>query len=225
MSASRASKAMNLSKYLASGLLILGMTSMAWAGVVSVDITNPDISGLNAGAANGQEKVVNFWPFYWNYPNSLNLYNNFTGFGDATTGIASPSVLEFAAGNSGTANPTKFGSGEFVGPSVSEWGGHPISTAFKYGGVESPDFGPNSFMGFRIDGGSQDYIYGYIEVTWSSATDTFEILSAAYESVANVAIQTPSAPVPEPATGAMVALLMGSGALSQWRKNRRDKKC
>jgi len=46
------------------------------------------------------------------------------------------------------------------------------------------------------------------------------LVSAAYEDT-GAAIQTPAnAPVPEPASGAVVALLMGGTALRQWRKKR-----
>ena len=46
-------------------------------------------------------------------------------------------------------------------------------------------------MGFSF----YDYVatyYGYIEVTWNSTTDTFEILSAAYESTGGVGIVIPA---------------------------------
>jgi hypothetical protein len=88
----------------------------------------------------------------------------------------------------------------------------------------SPDFGSGSYMGFRFGSGS-NFNYGWIEVTWSGSTNTFEILAAAYESQANTAILAGdvggvSAPAPSPAS--LLALIVGGAALRQWRQRRRS---
>ena len=79
----------------------------------------------------------------------------------------------------------------------------------------SPDFGSNTYMGFRSYSGPDFFIYGYLEVTWVSATDTFTIWGGAYESDYNVGItipSTPSAAVPEPGqVAASLLLLSGIG--------------
>jgi hypothetical protein len=89
----------------------------------------------------------------------------------------------------------------------------------------SPDFGSGSYMGFVFGSGS-NFNYGWIEVTWSGSTNTFEILAAAYESQANTAILagdvgSVSAPAPSPAS--LLALIAGGAALRQWRQRRRSK--
>jgi hypothetical protein len=80
-------------------------------------------------------------------------------------------------------------------------------------GTESPDFGPNSFLGFKDALGR----YGYIETTWNSTTNQFQIFSAAYESEVGVGILTPGA-VSEPTS----ALLSALGASMLLRRRRRQ---
>ena len=100
-------------------------------------------------------------------------------------------------------------------------------TAFRYiygrNDYKAPVFGTNSFMGFRFSTNENvDVYYGWLEVTWNG-TDTFQILAAAYEDTPNTAIaagSTGGGAVPEPASSAIVALLMGGTALRQWRKKR-----
>jgi len=88
----------------------------------------------------------------------------------------------------------------------------------------SPDFGPNSFIGFRFAslGG---FKYGYIEVLWNwtgtPSTSSFQLLSAAYEDQANTAIVTPAGSVvPEPTSMA----IFGLGALGMAYRARRKSK-
>ena len=69
-------------------------------------------------------------------------------------------------------------------------------------------------MGFRSGNGH----YGYLEVTWTSATDTFQILSGAYESVAGVGITAGAAPVPEPSTAVLSLGALAAGAFIRRRK-------
>ncbi|MFM2013199.1 MAG: hypothetical protein RLZZ396_1983 [Planctomycetota bacterium] len=93
-----------------------------------------------------------------------------------------------------------------------------LAVYFKTNARTVADFGPNSFLGFKTSGGQ----YGYIEVTWTASTNTFRLISAAYEDTPGVAIQTPGgqAPVPEPASAMIASLFLGGVALKRWRNKR-----
>jgi hypothetical protein len=95
------------------------------------------------------------------------------------------------------------------------------STAFRFATHVSPDFGSNSFLGFKDNFGR----YGYIETTWNSTTNQFQIFSAAYESVAGVGIRTPGgAAVPEidpSGLASTMSLVMGSVAMLEQRRRKR----
>ena len=79
-------------------------------------------------------------------------------------------------------------------------------------------------MGFKTAQGN----LGWLKVTWSGATDTFQVYSAAYESVAGVAILAGdtggSAAVPEPAQVASSLLLLALGSAGVAIQRRRAKK-
>ena len=78
-------------------------------------------------------------------------------------------------------------------------------------------------MGFKTAQGN----FGWLEVTWSGATDTFQIHSGAYESVANVAIlagDTGTSAVPEPGQVASSLLLLALGAAGVAIQRQRAKK-
>ena len=79
-------------------------------------------------------------------------------------------------------------------------------------------------MGFKTYGGS----YGWLEVTWDSVSQDFQIYSGAYESVANVAILAGdtggSAAVPEPGQVASSLLLLALGAAGVAIQRQRAKK-
>ena len=148
---------------------------------------------------------------------ATNGWNGFTGLtlnnGNNVGGF-------LATGKFGPNDPINVGPGVTIGASSGIWADSLASTSFKSSDRTVSDFGPNSFLGFKTAAGR----YGYIEVLWTASTNTFKLVSAAYESDVGVAIQTPSGggAVPEPASGAVVALLMGGTALRQWRKKRRQ---
>ena len=80
-------------------------------------------------------------------------------------------------------------------------------------------------MGFKTAQGN----YGWLEVTWAGATDTFQIYSGAYESVANVAILAGdtgggTSAVPEPGQVASSLLLLALGAAGVTIQRQRAKK-
>lgn len=89
----------------------------------------------------------------------------------------------------------------------------------------SPDFGPGSYLSFYVIDSFSNAYYGWIEITWSGSTNTWEILSAAYESQAGTAIlagDTGSVSAPAPSPAFLLALIVGGAALRQWRQRRRE---
>ena len=80
-------------------------------------------------------------------------------------------------------------------------------------------------MGFKTAQGN----FGWLEVTWAGATDTFQLYSAAYESVAGVAILAGdtgggTSAVPEPGQVASSLLLLTLGAAGVAIQRQRAKK-
>lgn len=225
------SRRYRLNTYLATGLGACGLASSAEAGVVSINITSPNISGVNAGVASGAKTVITSWPIAG--AGELEIYNAFTYNADVGSGTRwgfdgdnnGDGRLRFAI-TGGYASARNFSAGSLIDSSA-YWSGNSNHIAFRY--ISAPDdhkapvFGTNSFMGFRFSTNRNvDVYYGWLEVTWNG-TDTFQILAAAYEDTPNTAIaagSTGGGAVPEPASSAIVALLMGGTALRQWRKKR-----
>ncbi len=189
--------------------------------LASVGSPTKDITGTNAGAGTSNIYVINPCG-----PNSgqWNIYRNsaFSLFGIA--GAANGSGKMYIATNGGTASPKNFGLGATINSS-STFSNIGSNTLFNFTGTKSPDFGANSFLGFRFtsDGGAS-FKYGYIEATWIGSSNQFQFLSAAYENTAGVGI-TAGAAVPEPGTLALgsLALLAGGGAaVRRYRKQRQN---
>jgi len=83
--------------------------------------------------------------------------------------------------------------------------------------------GAGSYLGFRARTSnlSNDWTYGYFQVTWNSTSQNFQIFSGAYESTVNTPI---TVPVPEPTGVALAgigALALGAGAIRRSRKARK----
>jgi len=131
-------------------------------------------------------------------------------------GLSGFEGLSFANGGS-NASPFKFSLNDSIGSSANWGGGGDTSLFQKYADV-SPNFGSGSYMGFRTAQNN----YGWLEVTWDSASQDFRIFSGAYEDQAGVAILAGAGPgpaaVPEPGTWAASALLAGGAAFVRWRK-------
>ena len=212
-----------LGGYLAAGLgaSVLG-TAESEAGVVTLDLgpTGFNVLGPNAGVASGSYRGVAGFPFAGGP--TLKLYN---GYGSDYVGVAGSNLsatnqLEFAFLGS-EASPQRFGANTAIDASADFTTYLP--SLFRLDTYTSPDFGASSYLGFRVLSGT-DYYYGYLEATWSASTDTFELLSGAYESTPNTAITTPAA-VPEPSAIALTgigALALGAGAIRRSRKARKE---
>lgn len=216
-----------LGSYLAAGLgATTGITASSDAAIIDIDIgpSGFNIGGVNGGLPPGFGRTV--YPFPFTDQGDLALLNRITYSGATYTGVG-PGLygsggLLFATVGS-YANPAKFLQNASIGGSAT-WTSYPALTMFK---VEtesqdftSPDFGPNNYLGFQTADGN----YGWLEVTWSSATSEFQILSGAYESVPGVAIPAGVQAVPEPSTlvlGGIGALVCGGAALRRLRKQKR----
>jgi len=213
-----------LGAYLAIGVGTGALATSAEAAVVPIPV-GP--SGFNITGVNGGVTAGTFTTIY-NFPTtgagSLFLSNAF--FSGQVTGVYGGSGFGLATGGSNiTVDPVNFAAGALIDADAGGGGGEfrssSVSSLFKYGTLVSPDFGPNSFLGFRDAFGR----YGYIETTWNSTTNQFQIFSAAYESVAGVGIMTPgAAAVPEiDPTGLVstMSLVMGSVAMLEQRRRKR----
>ena len=179
-----------VTRRLSMGAILLSCTivsaSSSEAAVVSLDLgaSGLNILGPNAGLSAGTKRDV-FLNGLGGVNSSFDLRDNYSGM----WGLDPSANFEISIiSNAATANPTNFATGQSIG-GTGNWATGGPATSFRHGpssGV-SPDFGANSFLGFRIINGS-DYNYGYLEALWNSSTNTFELLSGAYESTANTAI-------------------------------------
>ena len=194
------------------GAGILG-THSAEAAIVTIDIgpSGFNIEGVNAGLAPSSTRAVLDFPMSGG--GLLRLYN-----ASVAKGAFGSSGLAFATtGASG--DPFDFSGGATIGSSFSgTWGG--TSSLFKYGNT-SPDFGADSYLGFRTSQGN----YGWMKATWDG-TD-FQFYSAAYEDVVGTSIvagDTGSVAVPEidpNGLASALSLVMGSAAMLEQRRRKR----
>ena len=211
---SSAQQTARLGAYLAAGLGVSGAAmSTSEAAIVIIDIgpSGFNIGGVNAGLRYGNYLKRNNFPFtgagmLFDANGSYHLWGLFCNSG-----------LSFASGGS-YASPSKFSLGDSIG-GYANWNLSP-DMLFQYFSDVSPNFGPGSYMGFRTAQNN----YGWLEVTWDSASQDFQIFSGAYEDQAGVAILAGAgagpAAVPEPGTWAAAALLAGGAAFARWRKRR-----
>jgi hypothetical protein len=213
-----AKQSARLGVYLAAGLGVSGAamsTSEAALITINIDPSGFDIGGVNAGLADGNYRTIYDFPFTG--AGSMDVMNGIGGgriwglFSMAGDGVG----LSFAAGGS-PASPFNFSLGASIGSSATWRKGN--QSEFQNITSVSPDFGPGSYMGFKTSQGN----YGWLEVTWDSASQDFQIFSGAYEDQVGVAILAGAgagpAAVPEPGTWAAAALLAGGAAFVRWRK-------
>ena len=199
----------------AIALITLISGGISRAGVVTIDLTG--YTGLNAGlASGGRVQISGFVPGATNRLDIMNGFNTFVG-------LVSGLSLQAGGGGFATGNPDatpiNFGPGALIDATAGggAFNATLVSPVFRAGSKYSPAFGPNSFLGFKDSLGR----FGYIEVTWDGV-NSFELISAAYESTPGVAIQTPdgSGAVPEPTSMA----IFGLGTLGMAYRARRKAK-
>lgn len=189
--------------------------NLAAAGIDSVNIT-----GLNAGKTFGSSR------------RSRTVVPGFVGtdelrirFDSLRIGLDPEDSMRIAI-DGGRTSPHSFGAGATIDGSFGgTWSKSSGDTTFYADDPSfSPDFGPNSFIGFRFSSGG-GFNYGYIEVLWNwtgtPSTSSFQLLSAAYEDQENTSIVTPGGSVPEPTSMA----IFGLGALGMAYRARRKSKC
>ncbi|MBU3666364.1 MAG: hypothetical protein FGM15_10890 [Chthoniobacterales bacterium] len=211
-----------LGAYFAAGVgASFAATSNSDAAIVNIGIgTGPgefNMGGTNAGVS--LNSVINFYNFPFAGGGTMNAYN----FPATWMGLAAAGGLYLAI-DGGNTSPRNFSSNTLIDGSAT-WSSHFWETLFRYTFYDTtvaPDFGPGSYIGFR------NYFadtYGWLEVTWSSTANEFQILSGAYEEQPGVGILAGARapipePVPEPGTWAAAALLAGGAAFARWRKRR-----
>ena len=209
-----------LAAYLATGIGAgLVATPSADAAIVTIDITSTgfDLDGPNAGVSPGGSTNKNHFPIF--NGGTIQAFN-MNGF--APKGLYGAGGLCFSAG-SAPATPVKFTLNQSIDSSANWTDGQ--GTVFYAVGTDSPDFGAGSYMGFKTAQGN----YGWLEVTWAGATDTFQVYSGAYESDVGVAILAGdtgggTSAVPEPGQVASSLLLLTLGAAGVAIQRQRAKK-
>ena len=210
-----------------AGLLLAAFTS-AQAALIPIDLTNfggQNITGINAGLPNGGDLFI----LNQNLGSAaggidLGIFaNSHSWFGFSLKYSDPNRQVAVAVNSSNDSDPTVFASGGSIGSS-SLWSFSSWNYAFTTpSGPVAPDMGPGSYLGFRLTTPSNDYLYGYIEATWNSSSQTFQLLSAAFEDTPNQPIiaGSASASVPEPGGAAMMGVGVLAVALGVFRHFRK----
>ena len=191
----------------------LGLATSADAAIVVMDLgpTGLNLLGPQANVANFSSQSVNNFPVSGSQLFIVNNAGGMYGFeGDGTLQLAVYST-------SASMNPRNYGFGSSI-DATGSFTGSATASRFKDVSFTSPDFGPNSYMGFRVQVGT-DFMYGWMEVTWTGATNQFEILAAAYETDLNTSILAGATGGGVPLPGA--AGLAACGLLGLGRRPRR----
>ena len=222
-----AKQSARLGAYLAAGLGASTVaTSTADAAIVNINIgpTGFNIGGINGGVGYNYLTPRHIPSFPMPGAGILVMANDYFRIG-----LYGAFGLNFAF-NGGFASPRNFAFGSSIGASAAFTGGIFFDTSFSsyyynyYNNISndatSPNFGPGSYMGFRTAQGN----YGWLEVTWDSASQDFQILSGAYEDQPGVAIAAGAevSPIPEPGTWVALAVFAGGAAFTRWRQRRNE---
>ncbi|HWL53663.1 MAG TPA: PEP-CTERM sorting domain-containing protein [Chthoniobacteraceae bacterium] len=184
------------------------------AAVVTMDVSS--ISGPNAGIPSESLLEISMSDLTdgaLTVP--LQGFNASLGVGLGT----GPSTSFSIATGSGKASPVRFSDGDTI-DSGDQFSTDFTRTVFYYPTEEAiaPDWGPGSYLGFKVDENDTDTYYGWLEITWDSDTQVFQILSGAYESTPGVGISVPRA-IPEPSSLALLAL--GASGLAALRRRKK----
>jgi hypothetical protein len=187
------------------------------AAIVMIDLTSVggnNITAPNGGVASGTKLTITNW--LGAGTGTLEIYNNSNGY----WGLDGDGGLQFAVSGGGYASPRNFAANATIDGSAS-WTNGGDDSVFRYFTDISPNFGAGSFMGFRF-GTSGNYNYGYLEVTWNSSTNVFQLISGAYESTANTGILAgaTAAAVPGGGVSAMAMMALGGGAFRRRSRGR-----
>jgi hypothetical protein len=206
MKTKRITQSNRLGSYLTATVGIGCLTGNSEAAIQIIDIT--PFAGPNGGISPGAKWRGDFV----GVTNGLEIYNsNYQQWGlDGDNGVM------FAVNSLAYAAIRNFSSGATI-DGAATFADFIKHTGFRYeANPAAPDFGANSFVGFKANGK-----YGWLEVTWESSTDTFEILSGAYQDQVGVAIHagdTGVSAIPEPASLLSTMGLLASGLLIRRRK-------
>ena len=171
-----------------------------------------NITGVNAGLTFGTFTTVDNFPI--SSGGTLGLAN--VAFGK---GVSFGNGGKIAI-NGGYASPHDFAAGDVIGVS-STFSDYGKDQPFQFSTDFSPAFGNNSYLGFKTSQGN----YGWIKATWNG-TNTFQLYSAAYETVAGVSIKAGDSgtAVPEidpSGLASAMSLVMGSVAMLEQRRRKR----
>lgn len=151
----------------------------AGGSIAEIDIgqTGFVIAGSNAGLVGSDLKYIHDFPFPGGGSFKVGRLTlpwvQMTGFGLGNlvwaTGGSCATPRNFRQ-NSTIDGTARFSAG--LWPAFLHKSGYWRSSSYV-----SPDFGPDSYMGFRTLKGN----YGWLEVTWTAAFNEFKILAGAYE--------------------------------------------
>ena len=227
-----------LGGYLTASVACSTLAGTASAAIVQLDVST--LTGPNTGLGEGQTSPITFASLGGSIAGGFIRSTD-----DFYRGLHPGTGMEFAWQPAAVASPAKFSAGDLISPSGTffqnryhtvflttapqystpvgpgGYGGYGGPGGYGGGGgfaiiPSSPNFDAGSFMGFRVDDGNGEYNYGYLEVTWTAATNTFEILSGAYEDQPGVAISAGA--IPEPSTAVLSLGALAAGVFIRRRK-------
>ena len=205
MKTKRITQSNRLGAYLTATVGIGCLAGNADAASHIIDIDISAFTGTNGGVSSDSSSRFDFA----GVTNGLQIYNAYNSY----WGLDGDYGVRFAVNSSSFAAIRNFASGATI-DGAATFSGLVDFTMFSYDGTAALDFGPNSFVGFVANGN-----YGWLEVTWDSGTDTFEILDGAYDDTgAPILAGAGASAVPEPASLLSTMGLLASGLLIRRRK-------
>ena len=156
-------------KQIGLAIVAVGLSSAAQAQIVNIDVT--PFSGINGGVAANSTQTFSIGPF-----GDMVIYNSRFGI----TGLDGDFDIDFGIiSSTARANPRNFAAGSMINGTV-VWSNVESRSGFKstVDGATSPDWGAGSYMGFRAQASTSTFYYGWLETTWDSTANQFQILIA-----------------------------------------------